>query len=77
MNKEMTQQAEALGFRFSRYGCPCNGKPLIYTLNREGTLYTLTIWERRNTWRLTSRGCVLATGNKDNLTDKIKALWDL
>ena len=73
----MTQQAETLGFAFSRKGCPCNGTPVIYTITREKTLYTLTIWERRNTWRLTSRGCVLATGNKDNLTDKIKALWDL
>lgn len=73
----MTQQAETLGFAFSRKGCPCSGTPLIYTKQVDGTLYTLTIWERRNTWRLTMRGCVLATGNKDNLTDKIKALWDL
>lgn len=67
----MTNQAQALGFTYSRKGCPCNGKPLIYTKQTNGTLYTLTIWERRNTWRLTAKGCVIATGTKDNLTEKI------
>ncbi len=73
----MTQQAQALGFTYSRKGCPCNGTPLIYTKQVDGTLYTLTLWERRNTWRLTAKGCVIATGTKDNLTTKINAIWDL
>lgn len=73
----MQAQAEALGFTYSRKGCPCNGTPLIYTKTHDGTVQTLTIWQRRNTWRLTARGCLLATGNSDNLTSKIKQLWDL
>ena len=75
--KRMVEQAQALGFIYSRKGCPCNGTPLIYTKQVDGTLYTLTLWERRNTWRLTAKGCVIATGTKDKLTTKIKAIWDL
>ena len=73
----MQTTAETLGFRYSRKGCPCNGTPLIYTKEVGGTLYTLTLWTRRDTWRITAKGCVLATGNHDNLQTKIQALWDL
>lgn len=73
----MTTQAEALGFKYSRKGCPCNGSPSIYTGNHDGTLYTLTLWIKRNVWQLKARGSVLATGNNANLTTKIKAIWDL
>lgn len=76
-NKDMQAQAQALGFTYSRKGCPCNGTPLIYTQQVGGTLYTLTLWERRGTWRLQAKGCVLATGGIDNLETKIKAIWDL
>lgn len=67
----MKDLATQLGFTFSRKGCPCNGTPLIYTQVVVGTIYTLTIWERRNTWRLTAKGCVIATGNGCNLFEKI------
>jgi len=73
----MIEQAEQLGFKYSRKGCPCSGTPLIYTTKKDGTLYTLTIWERRNVWQLKSKGYLLATGKAENLTDKIKSLWDL
>lgn len=67
----MKDLATQLGFAFSRKGCLCNGTPLIYTQAVAGTLYTLTLWERRDAWRLTAKGCVIATGKTDNLIDKI------
>lgn len=73
----MTEIAEHMGFVFSRKGCPCNGTPLIYTRTYDGTLYTLTLWLRRNAWRLTAKGCVLTTGNKDNLETKINNIINL
>lgn len=76
-NKAMQAQAQALGFTYSRKGCPCNGTPLIYTKEVGGVVQTLTLWERRGTWRLQSKGCVLATGNVENMETKIKAIWDL
>lgn len=69
----MTQTAEALGFTYSRKGCPCNGTPVIYKKDA----YQLTMWLKRGVWQLKTKNCVLATGNKDNMTDKIKAIWDL
>ena len=73
----ITEQALALCFAYSRKGCPCNGSPAIYTKKVERKVQTLTIWEKRNVWRLTASGCVLANGTKENMTDKIQALWDL
>lgn len=73
----MIQTAEALGFTYSRKGCPCNGTPLIYKKQVGGSVYQLTMWLKRNVWRLTARNCVLATGNKDNMQTKIQAIWDL
>lgn len=73
----MIHIAEALGFRFSRYGCHCNGKPAIYTINHDGAQQTLTIWPMRDAWMLTSKGLRLAGGNKENMETKIKAIWDL
>lgn len=67
----MREQAEALGFAYSRKGCPCNGTPLVYVRKENGTTYTLTIWLRRDVWRLTNRGCTIATGNAENMTEKI------
>lgn len=72
----MIQQAEQLGFTFSRKGCPCNGTPLVYIKQTDTTTYTLTLWTRRNTWRLAAKGCVIATGNQENMTDKIQSIWD-
>lgn len=72
----MKAQAEALGFSYSHKGCPCNGTPLVYTRRVDNYIYTLNIWEKRNVWRLTKRGALLATGNKDNLTNKIQEIWD-
>lgn len=73
----MTTIAPQLGFTYSRKGCPCNGTPLVYTRQVDGTTYTLTLWERRNAWRLTAKGCVLATGNTDNMTEKINHIFNL
>lgn len=74
----MIDQAINLGFVYSRRGCPCNGTPRIYTANIQNHVYTLTIWEKRNVWRLAGKGgCVVASGNKDNLTTKIQEIWDL
>lgn len=67
----MKDLATQLGFTYSRKGCPCNGTPLVYTRQVDGTTYTLTLWERRNAWRLTAKGCVIATGNGCNLFEKI------
>lgn len=75
----MREQAEQIGFNFARKGCPCNGTPLIYTRNVDGVLYTLNIWEKRNVWKLTTRGCSVAMGNGDNLKQKITTIinkWD-
>ncbi len=71
---ELTNIATALGFDYARKGCPCNGTPLIYTRKIGWTQYTLTLWQRRNAWRLTAKGCVLATGNADNMTEKISKI---
>lgn len=73
----MKDLATQLGFTYSRKGCPCNGTPLVYTRQVDGTTYTLTLWERRNAWRLTAKGCVLATGNTDNMTEKINHIFNL
>lgn len=73
----MRDQAEHLGFAFNRTGCPCNGSPRIYNMTRDNTLYTLTIWERRNVWQLKTKGCVIATGKAEELTTKIQKIWDL
>ena len=73
----MTQTAEALGFTYSRKGCPCNGSPSIYTKEVDKTVYTLTIWPRRDVWQLKAKGCLLASGTAENMTTKIKAIWDL
>lgn len=74
----MREQAEALGFKYSRMGCPCSGGTnAIYTLRRGDTTYTLTIWPKRLVWRLTAKNFVVATGNDTNMNDKIKAVWDL
>ena len=73
----MTTQAEALGFTYSHKGCPCNGLNHVYKKNVGNSVQQLTIWPTRNTWQLKSRGVVLARGNKDNMTFKIKELWDL
>lgn len=70
-NAPMKEQAEILGFTFSRKGCPCNGTPLVYVRKSDETTYTLTLWTKRNVWRLTNKGCTIATGNAENLTDKI------
>ena len=73
----MTTIAQQLGFTYSRKGCPCSGTPLVYTRLVDGTTYTLTLWERRNAWRLTAKGCVLAIGNTDNMTEKINHIFNL
>jgi len=73
----MSIEAETLGFVFSRIGCPCNGSPRIYTKDVDGSKQKLTIWEKRNTWRLEANRVVIATGTASNLTTKIKAIWDL
>lgn len=73
----MIEQAEALGFKYSRKGCPCVGTPRIYTKEQAKAVYTLTIWEKRNVWQLKSKGCLLASGTAENLTTKIQAIWDL
>jgi len=71
----MNELAEQLGFRFSHKGCPCNGTPKVYKCEHDGGLYTLTIWERRDMWRLEVCGCSLGTGNKSNLLTKLPKLW--
>ncbi len=73
---ELTDIADRLGFTYSRKGCPCNGTPLIYTKQVGGTQYTLTVWQRRSTWRLTAKGCVLATGNAGNMDTKINNIFN-
>lgn len=74
----MIDQAINLGFVFSRRGCPCNGTPRIYTRSIHNNVYTLTIWDKKNVWRLNSKGgYTIASGNKDNLTTKIQEIWDL
>lgn len=67
----MKDLATQLGFLYSRKGCPCTGTPLVYTRQADNIIYTLTLWERRNAWRLTAKGCVIATGNTDNLIEQI------
>lgn len=73
----MTQTADALGFTYSCKGCVCERSPLIYKKEVGGTVYRLKVWLRHDVWKLYNRGCMLASGNKDNMTDKIKAIWDL
>ena len=74
----MIEQAEQMGFVYSRRGCPCNGTPRIYTQKINNNVYTLTIWDKRNAWKLAGKcGCIIASGNNDNLTIKIQELWDL
>ncbi len=74
---ELTDIADKLGFTYSRKGCPCNGTPLVYTRQTGGTQYTLTLWQRRGTWRLTAKGCVIATGNAENMATKITNVINL
>jgi len=73
----MKETATRLGFEFSRKGCPCTGTPLIYTITKTTSIYTLTIWEKRNIWKLMTSGATIARGNAENMEDKIKAIWDL
>jgi hypothetical protein len=73
----MIDQAINLGFVYSRRGCPCNGTPRIYRAVVQKSVYTLTIWEKKNAWKLAgSGGHIIASGNKDNLTTKIQEIWD-
>jgi hypothetical protein len=69
--------AETLGFRFSRYGCPCNGKPAIYTISHDGAQHTLTIWQTRDAWMLSSKGVRLGGGNKENMEQRINNILNL
>jgi hypothetical protein len=74
----MREQAEQLGFVFSRHGCPCSGGAnSIFVARHNDTAYTLTIWPRRGVWRLSVKGCKLASGNESNLQTKIQEVWDL
>lgn len=73
----MIEQAKALGFVYSRRGCPCNGTPHIYTRSIYNNVYTLTIWDKKNVWRLNGKGgYTIASGNRDNITTKIQEIWD-
>lgn len=63
--------AEKHGFKVDHIGCPCTGSPRVM-IRREGvSISTLTIWTKRNVWRLQSKGYTIGTGNKDNLESKL------
>lgn len=72
----MEQVAIDLGFVFSRVGCPCVGRPKIYTVNHDGRYYELTLYETRGIWRLKMDGYTVATGKEALLKTKIKELWE-
>ena len=72
----MTQTAEALGFTYSGKGCACERSPLIYRKEVGGTSYRMKVWPRINVWKLYNRGYMLTSGNKENMTEKIKEIWD-
>ena len=73
----LNDTAVLLGFQFSRTGCPCNGLNHIYRKGDGRDAYQLTCWPKRDVWQLKQRGCLLASGNANNMQSKIKALWDL
>lgn len=73
----MREQADALGFTFSRLGCPCNGSPRVYVTKRGNKPYELFIWERRAMWKLIAAGTTIAYGKAEELKTKIQAIWDL
>lgn len=72
----MKEQAIALGFIYNRRGCSCSGSPYIYRAQRNNTPYELTIYEGRNSWKLTARNTTIASGNAANLTTKITEIWE-
>lgn len=73
----MTNAAQQLGFVFSRHGCACSGGTNdYYTATHDGKFYTLRIWPIKGVWSLMLSGYRIAWGNKENLTEKIKEIWD-
>lgn len=68
----MIETAIAMGFRDDHIGCPCNGSPHVMLMNSDNAMYTLTVWVRRNVWRLATKGYTIGTGNKDNLKQKLQ-----
>lgn len=71
----MRAEAEALGFVFKRIGCPCNGSPQIFIRQIGDKTYTLTYWEKRDSWRIQHAGFTIAWGKSSELTEKTKELW--
>ena len=72
----MKQQAIDLGFYYSRKGCSCSGSPSIYAAVRNNIRYELTLYESRDTWKLTANNTSIAEGDAANLTTKIQEIWD-
>lgn len=72
----MKEIATALGFIYNRRGCSCNGSPYIYIARRNRVNYELTIYEKRNTWKLSANNNSIASGNAANLKTKITEIWD-
>lgn len=72
----MRETAESMGFVFSRKGCPCNGSPDILTAKRDNKIYTMTIWQKRDYWKLAVSGMGIAWGNKNDMKIKIQEIWD-
>lgn len=71
----MEQMALDMGFTFVRTGCPCVGRPRIYTANRNGHHYELSLFIQRGGWRMKMDGYSVESGNESNLQSKIQSLW--
>ena len=75
----LNEEAVELGFEYAHKGCPCVGSPSVYHKIHDGKMYVLTIYDRRTepVWKLTCSQLVVERGRQNELTSKIKAIWDL